>query len=128
MMNIDVATAKCIGKSIKKCMMGTITTPPPMPNKPEKKPPKKLSGKPFFKSEEYSKTVPAESAILRCHNLSVFSGLDSPNLYVISILKATKTRKMPNISPNWAGLMIFAVNAPIMAPGIVAIDSIKPSL
>ena len=51
MMNIEVATAKCIGKSIRKCIIGTMTTPPPMPSKPEKKPPKKLGGKPFFKSE-----------------------------------------------------------------------------
>ena len=58
MMNMEVATATCIGKLAVRCIIGTIRDPPPIPSKPEEKPPKKLSGKLSLMFALYSRIVP----------------------------------------------------------------------
>lgn len=51
-MNVEVATAKCIGKLHKIFNVGTLTNPPPIPNNPDNTPEKKAIGKTISKLKE----------------------------------------------------------------------------
>lgn len=128
MVNIDVAVAKCIGMFMARFIMGTMSTPPPMPSKPEDSPPKKLKLAPSMIVLWSLKSSLSDFAMVFgfCPLSVEVLRLKMPVL--IMMRAAMKMRKNPKIRPRYLAGMIVVRNAPRRAPGTVVAARTSPVL
>ena len=128
MVNIEVAVAKCMGRSKTRVKIGTISTPPPMPSSPEAIPPKKLKIAPsstFCKGPndtllEFTLALPP-SGLEERFGLIEFGSM--------SMGTATKRiMKKPKIRPNVLADMTVVKYTPRIPPGVVVTASTAPVL
>lgn len=126
--NMEVAVAKCIGMPTTRVKIGTISTPPPIPNSPEAIPPRKLkiAQSSIFRKElnealsDFVAGLPAPE-VDECFSLMEFGSID--------IGRATKIiTKNPKKVPNsFAGITVVKYT-PRIPPGAVATASNAPVL
>ena len=126
MVNMEVAVAKCIGMPTTSVKIGTISTPPPIPNSPEAIPPKKLKMAPrstFCK--EVNGTLPRVTLDFPAPELE--ECLSRIEFRSMEIGTATKTiMKNPKMRPNVLADMTVDRYTPRIPPGIVANANTAP--
>lgn len=126
--NIEVAVAKCIGMPTMRVRIGTINTPPPIPNSPEAIPPRKLKIAPSSIFRQESNNIPS----------GFVAGLTTPEAAgrfslrefgSRDIGKATNTIiKNPKKAPNNLAAITVVKYTPNIPPGAVTTASNAPVL
>ena len=126
--NMEVAVAKCIGMPTIRVRIGTISTPPPIPNSPEAIPPRKLKIAPSSIFREELNNIPSDFA----------AGLSAPEVDErfslrefgsIDIGRATKIIiKNPKKAPNSFADITVVKYTPRIPPGAVTTASSAPVL